>query len=222
MVNCYVCSHRILSHSRTVVCIWCNNLFHRHCLPVEICDIQMNQFTCEFCHVNLFPFNHIEYDSQFIDNVRCNPQSSLEQSKMSVTDKLFNPLDIDCQSEEERMQFLLDIDPDYQYYNDEQCVFNIQNCDYYTEQSFAKICTQYNIPENCLSLMHCNIRSMSKNLNCFEQYLQCLNLRFKKITFSETWLTQANYDCYNMCGYNIESQFRADKPGGGVSICISQ
>ena len=115
-----------------------------------------------------------------------------------------------------------DPDPDYQYYNDEQCVFNIQNCDYYTEQSFAKKCTQYNIPENCLSLMHCNIRSMSKNLNCFEQYLQCLNLRFKIITFSETWLTQANYDCYNMCGYNIESQFRADKSGGGVSICISQ
>ena len=221
MTDCYVCTHRILSHSRSIVCIWCNKAYHKNCLPVDIRDIQMYQFTCEICHVELFPFNNIECDAQFFDSITYNPQSNLKKCKMSVADKLFNPLDTECLFEDDQMQFLLDIDPDYQYYNDEQCVFNVQNCDYYTEPSFAKKCIQLNISENCFSLMHCNIRSMAKNLNDFEQYLQCLNLRFKVVTFSETWLTHANYECFNICGYNIENQFRSDKSGGGVSICVS-
>ena len=113
--DCSVCAHRILSHSRTVVCIWCNNVYHKNCLPADIRDIQIYQFTCEICHVDLFPFNNIECDAQFIDSIRYNPQSNLEKCKMSVEDKLFNPLDNECLFEDDQMQFLLDIDPDYQY-----------------------------------------------------------------------------------------------------------
>ena len=63
-----------------------------------------------------------------------------------------------------------------------------------------------------------NIRSVRKNLDSFENYLNLLNHNFTVIGLSETWLSKDDYDLSRLSGYNFIGHHRSDRIGGGVAI----
>ena len=69
-------------------------------------------------------------------------------------------------------------------------------------------------------MIHTNIRSVAKNMNKFDSYLNNLKNEFPIIALSETWLTENNCDRYGIDGYNAKHNFRPNGGGGGVSIYI--
>ena len=71
-------------------------------------------------------------------------------------------------------------------------------------------------------MVHMNIRSIVKNLNEFDLYLNNLNHEFPIIALSETWLKDHNCDRYGIDGYNAEHNCRPNRGGGGVSFYIKE
>ena len=75
-------------------------------------------------------------------------------------------------------------DPDANFFTE------LVDCEYYTEENFNEMLHQKNILEvnNCLSLLHLNIRSLHRNLDSLTTLLKNLELRFSFIGITETWL----------------------------------
>ena len=71
------------------------------------------------------------------------------------------------------------------------------------------------------SLLHLNIRSIPKNINNLELYLQSLYLQFSIIGLTETWLRASNFATFNLHGYKHDCLYRESKIGGGVSVFIN-
>ena len=69
-------------------------------------------------------------------------------------------------------------------------------------------------------MIHTNIRSVAKNMNKLDMYLNNLKHQFPMIALSETWLNKNNCDRHGMDGYNAEHNFRSNRRGGGVSLYI--
>lgn len=104
------------------------------------------------------------------------------------------------------------IDPDLNYLNISK---NNITSEYYDESSFNTRFTD----NNCLSLIHLNIRSLPLHFREFLAYLNTLQMDFKIIAFSETAIN-SNHITYNIPNYNMEMDFRYKKRGGGTSIYI--
>ena len=68
-------------------------------------------------------------------------------------------------------------------------------------------------------MCHLNIRSISKNLSSFENYLEIIQYDFTIIGLTETWLNDTNYDWYGLQGYHFIEQHRSSM-GGWVALCI--
>ena len=49
-----------------------------------------------------------------------------------------------------------------------------------------------------------------------------MNLEFSIIALAETWLNPYNYNCYKLQRYTMESKYRTNRSGGGVSLLIKQ
>ena len=129
--------------------------------------------------------------------------------------KIFSPFELN----EDSNLPLIDSDPDVQFYNN-QCNYSLHSCDYYLEDAFNKKVADLNIPSRCLSMIHTNIRSVAKNMNKLDMYLNNLKHEFAIIALSETWLKENNCDRQGMDGYNAEHDFRSNRGGGGVSLYI--
>ena len=113
-------------------------------------------------------------------------------------------------------------DPDVNFFNQFSHQSRI-NCKYHLQDSFLKYTAHMKKHENdCISMMHMNIRSMKANIDSFAAYLDTLEFRFKLIALTETWLDNNNHDLYNIPGYNMISNFRRESAGGGVSILIHE
>ena len=50
------------------------------------------------------------------------------------------------------------------------------------------------------SMCHLNIKSISKNLSYFENYLDCIHYDNTIIGLTVTWLNDTNYDLYGLYG----------------------
>jgi hypothetical protein len=131
----------------------------------------------------------------------------------------FSPFDLN-DNDTNLCNYLCDSDPDLQFYNDSTYIDNINQCDYYLEESFKKKCCQANINEQSFSIFHHNIRSVPKNSSSLQNFLESLNFKFTIIGLSETWLTESIADCYNWDGYDHYYLYRKGKRGGGVSIYV--
>ena len=219
-VTCSCCNSRVQSHSRCITCPQCKKLFHLNCVPLDMIN-DRNLFHSDICHVCLidnFPFNIIEEDDIFRANLsRWSNQDTIIHNQENC---IFNPFDIDEMLE--KQSDLLQCDPDLNFYNNYQCIQNIQNCSYYTDLSFNNKIDDHILNKDCLGLIHFNIRSLAKNYRSADVFLSSLNFKFTVVAFSETWLNENNYDCYCLPGYVLESRFRTNKCGGGVSLMIRQ
>ena len=95
------------------------------------------------------------------------------------------------------------------------------DCEYYTEENFNEMLHQKNILEvnNCLSLLHLNIRSLHRNLDSLTTLLKNLELIFSFVGITETWLRDSSHHT-DISGYNFVHNPRKDRTGGGVGLYL--
>ena len=223
MASCSICAERVQNHSFQMKCSFCQGKTHLKCLPMVNKDdsIYVHRDTeiwfCTMCTRDIFPFNQTEEDEEFLEFL-----SELQENDPLIPlnilidqNKFFTPFELN----EDLNLPLIDSDPDVQFYNS-QCNNSLHSCDYYLEDSFNNKVSDLNLSTGCLSMVHMNIRSIVKNLNEFDLYLNNLNHEFPIIALSETWLKDHNCDRYGIDGYNAEHNCRPNRGGGGVSFYI--
>lgn len=114
---------------------------------------------------------------------------------------------------------LEDIDPDVNLFSSLNSNFD---CKYYDDSQFHDAYSLYK--RQCsflLSIMHCNVRSISKHFDDFTEYLQSLDKTFSVIGLSETWSSKEKCDLYNIEGYSkVDVCRQDDRRGGGVCLYI--
>ena len=222
MTSCTLCNNRLLRHTRKLTCSFCKESVHLKCLPnVNISDSiyvnrQNDEWLCLGCNMSIFPFNHHVDDDEFtaalIDYFPCGPNCAIGDLQNTE----FNPFDWNEDSD----QPWFDSDPDIQYYNDVGCFQSAVNCNYYIEQSFTEKLHDLEIDSNNFSILHLNIRSLTKNMTDMELYLKKLGHQFTVLGFTETWLTTENADLYNLPGYQHFYLCRKQRKGGGLSLFV--
>jgi exonuclease III len=72
------------------------------------------------------------------------------------------------------------------------------------------------------SILHLNIRSLSKNFKEFKSVTSLINHKFSIIALTETWVKPQNSHLFNLDGYHHEFALRPDKTGGGISIFLDE
>ena len=220
---CNICEKRVLDHSYHLRCDVCNCLVHVNCLPYVSREDHLylrrngNKWFCTRCTANLFPFNHFDDDNDFesaIAENSCN-KCALTLDRLNSQNKIFIPFELN----NDETSPLMDVDPDLQYYND-IANMNHSSCNYHLEDTFNDKIDKTNIRSNSFSMIHTNIRSIPKNLNNFENYLDGLNHTFSIIGLTESWLSDSSAQCYNLRGFRGEHRYRDNRSGGGVSLFI--
>ena len=218
MTICRCCNSHVLSHSRTLTCPMCHQIFHVGCIPYDSITNSGN-FNSDICHVcrsEMFAFSNLDDDALRSTIVTSVPSIG----SFNIENMVFHPFDLEEFSSIHNNHF--ENDPDLQFYNNYQCMQNVQNCCYYDNSSFQKMCNEKELTSSNFSIMHFNIRSIPKNSSHFEIFLSDLDIEFTVIALTETWLNSNNYDLYNINGYVLESRHRSNKVGGGVALFIRQ
>ena len=218
MILCRICNKRVLLHSCHLICSHCNRFTHLNCLAnvnqsVSIyTNRSFNKWICIQCIENIFPYNHIDDDSEFL---KCIVDASPDINKLSLADLqsiTFNAIELNDDLD------IANCDPDLNYYNS---YLNNTNCNYFVESTFNNKCKDMCIDTSSFSLVHLNIRSMQKNMSNFKVFLNNLSIQFTVTGLSETWINANNVDTCTPYGYNHECNYRQNRSGGGVSLLIS-
>ena len=211
------CHRRILSHSLSLTCSYCRGTIHLRCLQLEAADVAQDENNWFCCMDSLLPFNHYHDEIEFKDAISFYFSYSRDNLFTHLDSLIFNPFEL---NENEFVDPMTDIDPDFQYFSDISVQNNVTNCQYFTEDTFNRKFREMTELESCLSILHVNIRSAPKNLASLEIMLSNLCIQFTIIGISETWFNEHSVQCYGINGYKGEHQFRVDRRGGGVSIFI--
>ena len=74
--------------------------------------------------------------------------------------------------------------------------------------------------EQTFSLIHTNIRSISKYLHVLDKYPHVLNHNFAVIDSRDTWCQDYNVNCCDLPIYKAQHIYRHTKVGGGVALYI--
>ncbi len=75
---------------------------------------------------------------------------------------------------------------------------------------------------NNFSVMHLNIRSLSKNHDYLVSFLSTIRCTFDVIACSETWLNERSHiDTLNLEGYKLYHKNRLGRTGGGVCMYVN-
>ena len=93
---------------------------------------------------------------------------------------------------------------------------------YFVPDQFNEVITQSS-NNSALSLLHLNIRSINQNLSKLTDFLNSLDLDFKIIGISETWLDGNNTfsDHIDIAGFNFVHQSHVDRTGVGVGLFVN-
>ena len=155
------------------------------------------EWICEICNAPIFPFNHIERDSDFIhalnliDNIVILNDASLVCNPFELNDlELVSPPD--------------EIDLEVNFYN--HIHYHIQSkFTYFNELSLKLEVRAHQEVESRMmfSLCHLNIRSMQRNFDSFSSYLELLNFSFPIIGRTETWLSESTGGLFGIDGYEF-------------------
>ena len=100
-----------------------------------------------------------------------------------------------------------------------------RDCQYRSEGSFNNMlidnqnCPDLNTNTIEFSLLHLNIRSISKKLDSFSNFLGSLSVKFSDIGITETWHNDSSHTS-DISGYNFIHRHRVDRSGGGVGIYL--
>ena len=214
MDNCTTCCRRFQSHFRKIMCCVCKNEFHIKCVtlsPEGIQQIEENytNWFCQTCTTEIFPFNKIEDDLDFLSAMKDMCMSS-QQSFSYLSEKRFIPFEL---NDNDHGSGLSDVDPDLNFFSGYNQVG--AKCNYYLESSFNEDLAKNKCAKDVFSVCHANIRSVSKNLSSLESYLKMLKHEFTILGLTETWLQNENNDLYSLNGYHFIGKHRVIR-GGGV------
>ena len=130
-----------------------------------------------------------------------------------VTSNSANVLDSNSEDDEEDVSCIPQVDCSYIVVEDIHASFDCNTT-----------CSLTNNMHTCGSfgLIHVNCRSLSCNFTELETLLYTSNTNFSVIAVSETWLTAANDDLFNLSNYSFFSSSRSsDRRGGGIGLYIS-
>ena len=214
MDNCSLCTEKFLHCSRKVTCQSCALSFHMNCITLsqdhkKYIEDNIDIWYCSSRTSCIFPFNNIEEDIHFIAAIK-EMSANCEMSLCYLSDKIFVPFGLNDKDH----SFFSDTDPDLHYYNSlSQLTYK---CKYYLESSFNEDIRNHGLSSNVFFLCHVNIRSISKNLGSFENYLNLLDHHFTFVGITETWLKDSNCDLFELTGYNMIESHRGTQGGGGV------
>jgi Txe/YoeB family toxin of Txe-Axe toxin-antitoxin module len=173
----------------------------------------IENWSCEDCNINIFPFNNIENEIEF----RCIvSNNNVDSEFLEANNYLLNyfPSDLNDINNDILTE---EYDPEINYYNALTCEF-LENCKYYNSDSFN---IKIGNCQSTFSIISMNIRSASKNLDEFLSFLHILNHSFSFIGLVETWFTKENVETFSIGGYSHEFLCRENKRGGGISLFIS-
>ena len=110
-----------------------------------------------------------------------------------------------------------DVDADVNHYGFD-ALHSFDEAHGYVADEFNALVTDYNLGnEKSLSLIHLNIRSLSRNFDCFVAELETLKIKFDIICISETWMHKNSPDLY-FHDYVAHHNMRSFGRGGGVAI----
>ena len=215
--KCLKCLKRILSHSKIISCIHCSNACHLNCISVNHFEMSSlvndTSWICPNCISDAMPFVHIDDDIEFI--LSFSYRDHFEIIWEEISDKLFNPFSYNDNCIDSPLD---EYDPDQNFYSD-LAVHSNTICKYFTELSFNELISEKSIrSDHNFSMLHANARSLPHNFKFITDYLACLDLIFNFIGITETWLSDSNYDLYNMDGYNFYDNHRSLRSGGGVGL----
>ena len=89
--------------------------------------------------------------------------------------------------------------------------------EYYSVRNFNKM---LNSEAKSFSILHCNIRSLSKNLNLLEEILCSLDYKVDILGITKTKLGEKSISNVNIKGYNF---YHTDSPtnAGGAALYIT-
>ena len=109
-------------------------------------------------------------------------------------------------------EFKFDLDP-----NDQAS--SVMSSNYYTQASAKNIFK--GLPSSCLSILHLNIRSLNKNFEQFRLFLDNSGISQNTVIgLSETWLSDKYINMNSLPGYDMITNNRVDKIGGGVAFFV--
>lgn len=211
---CGVCVKFIQSNQKAIFCDLCKKWIHLKCTELSRVDYisldgSPNEWFCSPCLQNLFPFNQIDDDIEFVLAIQ--DYNFLNSCYNSFKDLVFNPYAFTSP-----LVNLSDLDPDNQFYSTNTIVNN--DSKYFTDENFI---TEFSSKSNAFSLIHFNARSLSQNFNKITDYLSILNFPFSVIGITETWLTDdSELSYYNIDHYNLLTCSRSDRHGGGVGLYL--
>ena len=93
------------------------------------------------------------------------------------------------------------------------------DCNYFTENQF--IDEFQNTHKHEVTVLHLNIRSMHKNVDAFNNLTKNFRDGSAVMGVTETWFSsESDIKLYSIPGYNLVSNHRLDKRGGGVALYI--
>ena len=101
-----------------------------------------------------------------------------------------------------------------------------RNCSFFNKQQSY----EYNINDfntiykpDMFSMIHANIRSLSKNFDNLVIFLRLLNRNLSCIEIAEAWLNDISpIDAFNIPNYSFLCELRSSKRGGGVGIYVNK
>ena len=152
---------------------------------------------CKSCNDEnmLLPFNHIVDENDFfLELYRFFENDNLRKRRFD--NLTFNPNIFEIEQNE---------------------TFCNNKSSYYTEDLLSQF--QSNSKDS-MSILNANIRSLCKNVDNFKDFIHCSQMDLGIIGLVETWLKDKPHDYFNLTGYNLEFQNRANKGGGGVCLYV--
>ena len=101
---------------------------------------------------------------------------------------------------------------------DPDLMLNTPCSEYYSVRSFNKMLV--NSDAKSFSILHCNIRSLSKNPNLLEELLRSLDSKLDILGITEATLGEKSISNVNITSYNF---FHTDSPtnAGGAALYIA-
>ena len=193
-------------------CTLCKSYTHVSCLnlysteDLDYIKNSPNNWTCPTCLNELFPYYTIDNTPDLLALTTQSYAPTLDLDQL-----ILNPFDLNDEGE----GLLPDLDANENFYNLQQP--NTVDSQYLQIPDLNK---QLPKSKNSFSVLHLNIRSLSKNFKNFRSSLALIEHKFSIIALTETWMKQHNTDLYNLEGYNHEFLVRNKKRGEGSPFTL--
>ena len=206
---CIVCSTRVHSSNKKIVCVLCVRPVHLACVGSND-----DRFFCSDCLSDVLPFHMLDSDDDFYSQLGIN-QYNIKRTLNDYPRLNINPY-ADLDTKFINNEF---VDADTNHFN----YICGQTCEYHDTLQMNATLPEHK-SSNLQSMVHFNARSLSANLDILYSNLLLLKHKFSIIAVTETWADANTENAINISGYNKIMKPR-DKHvasrGGGVALFYS-